>query len=224
MPTTLIPVRTLAGLAAVLYLLSACSGNPERADDANAALDGATGDPVSMSEMGDADQKGDTDQTPDASRDGDADQTPDADQDGVPEEFDECPDTLSPRPVDKRGCAVLDGVLEGVVFAPGDAMLDADAQSALLDLVAELKAYPRTVVRIEGHTDNRGIAADNLELSKQRVLAVARFLVANGIPASRLKPVGFGESRPRAVNATAEGRELNRRIEIKVVAVLPAES
>jgi len=76
---------------------------------------------------------------------------------------------------------------------------------------------PEIAISVAGHTDNRGPAAANLELSKQRVLSVVKYMVANGITTDRIMPVGFGESRPIAANATAEGREQNRRIEIQVL-------
>ena len=84
-------------------------------------------------------------------------------------------------------------------------------------MVDALLRYPDAVISVEGHTDNRGSAADNLELSKQRVLSVVRYMVSQGMSPDRIKPYGYGESRPRAANATAEGREQNRRIEINIV-------
>ncbi len=72
---------------------------------------------------------------------------------------------------------------------------------------------PGLVIRIDGHTDNVGSDADNLKLSKNRAAAVRGFLEKAGITATRLSSEGYGESRPVADNATAEGRRLNRRTE-----------
>ena len=146
----------------------------------------------------------------------------DADRDGVADDRDDCPDGPAGEIVDEAGCALFTRVLEGVGFAQGDHRLGADARLALAALVADLEAHPGVVVRLEGHTDNRGTAASNLELSKLRVMSVARFLVARGVAPERLRPYGYGESRPRAGNATAAGRERNRRIEIGLESPRPA--
>lgn len=141
----------------------------------------------------------------------------DADRDRVADGLDDCPDSAPDEIVDEVGCPLFSRVLDGVVFAPGDHRLGAESRLALAGLVDDLEAHPDVVLRLEGHTDNRGTAAANLELSKRRVMSVARFLVARGIAPERLEPYGFGESRPRAGNATAPGRERNRRIEIERV-------
>src|SRR5690606_22719725 len=65
---------------------------------------------------------------------------------------------------------------------------------------------------IEGHTDDRGTEAYNLELSKRRAASVRQYLIDKGVAASRLESVGYGESRPEADNATPEGRAQNRRV------------
>lgn len=144
----------------------------------------------------------------------------DKDKDGIADSADDCLDSTLNALVDESGCEVVMGVIRGLTFAPNQVELSADAEAVLGNYVEVLKRYPDVVVSVEAHTDNRGKAMDNLELSKQRVLAVAQFMVSNGIPASQLKPYGRGESRPRAANATAQGREQNRRIEIKVIAGL----
>lgn len=141
----------------------------------------------------------------------------DADQDNVRDTEDDCPDSEPNIPIDETGCAALDGVIEGLDFNLGDHRLTKDARAVLAELVVEMERHPTAVVAISAHTDNRGSAAANLELSKRRVMSVVRYLVANGIESTRLKPFGYGESRPRAKNRTAEGRALNRRIEISVV-------
>lgn len=73
-----------------------------------------------------------------------------------------------------------------------------------------------TKIRIEGHTDNVGQPADNLELSGQRALTIKRWLIAHEIPKERLIAVGFGQERPIASNATEEGKAQNRRTEFKI--------
>jgi OOP family OmpA-OmpF porin len=77
-----------------------------------------------------------------------------------------------------------------------------------------LDEHPRvTKLRIEGHTDNTGTHAHNLDLSGKRALAIKAWLVAKGEKPERLIAVGFAETRPIADNSTAEGKAQNRRTE-----------
>lgn len=145
----------------------------------------------------------------------------DADGDGVKDSLDICGQTVVDALVDETGCEIVTGVIEGLKFAPNESKLSVDSRIVLSKLVEGFKRYPDVVIAVEAHTDNRGTAAANLELSKQRVLSVVRYMVTNGIDPEQVKPFGFGESRPRAANATIEGREQNRRIEIKVLDRLP---
>lgn len=142
----------------------------------------------------------------------------DADQDGVPDGADVCEDTLFAIGVADDGCSPFFGTLEGVVFRPGKAQLGSAARAALDPLLEAMRAHPEVAVELQGHTDNRGRAGENLVLSKRRVMAVVRYLVAGGIAASRITPIAFGESRPIQKNATPEGRASNRRIEVRAVA------
>jgi outer membrane protein OmpA-like peptidoglycan-associated protein len=72
-------------------------------------------------------------------------------------------------------------------------------------------------VVIEGHTDATASDAYNLDLSTRRARSVVAWLVKGGIPAARLEARGYGRSRPLADNATAQGRALNRRVEVSAV-------
>ena len=84
--------------------------------------------------------------------------------------------------------------------------------------VAEtLQAYPDVKVEIEGHTDNIGSDAYNQSLSERRARVVKAFLADHGVDAARMTPVGYGESQPIESNDTEEGREANRRVELRVV-------
>jgi OOP family OmpA-OmpF porin len=77
-----------------------------------------------------------------------------------------------------------------------------------------MNAYPWEKATLEGHTDSKGTDAYNEKLSQRRVDAVQKYLVEKfGISADRLKAVGYGESKPIATNDTAEGRQLNRRVQ-----------
>lgn len=87
-----------------------------------------------------------------------------------------------------------------------------------LNLVAEfMKENPKVKIRLEGHTDNRGIAKYNVKLSKDRVEAVKKYLVRKGISAKRISGKGYGGSRPIADNNDPAKRVLNRRVEFTIV-------
>lgn len=91
-----------------------------------------------------------------------------------------------------------------------------DAVRTLEELVAVVEAYRGRPVRVEGHTD--AIASDryNQALSERRARAVGAWLAERGVAAGRLTTRGFGEGRPAADNATAAGRQRNRRVEVVI--------
>jgi outer membrane protein OmpA-like peptidoglycan-associated protein len=103
-----------------------------------------------------------------------------------------------------------------ILFDFGSASLRPESQSTLRDLAANFQKYPDEAVDVEGHTDNVGSEAFNQTLSENRANSVRTFLVDNGVPASRVTAVGFGESHPKASNDTPEGRQVNRRVEIHI--------
>lgn len=125
------------------------------------------------------------------------------------------------------GGTTADVLLVDDLFAPASAELSTGGR-VRLDTLAALLAddFVGQPVRIEAHSDNVPIGPSlidqypsNWELSTARAAAVVRYLVENhGFDADRLEAVGFGATRPRATNATAEGRKRNRRVR---VAVLP---
>lgn len=141
----------------------------------------------------------------------------DRDSDNVVDEADKCPLTAPGIPVGEDGCSVFRGILDAVDFKPGGHQLSASGRESLTGLVDLLNEHPSVKIQLGGHTDNRGSARDNLALSKRRVLSVVKFLVASGIDGTRIKPFGFGESRPIISNTTAAGRAKNRRIELSVI-------
>lgn len=81
--------------------------------------------------------------------------------------------------------------------------------------VSIIKSQPGTQVILEGHTDSVGTEQYNMGLSNRRANSVKAYFVKKGIESGRINAIGYGESQPRASNATAEGRKLNRRVEIK---------
>lgn len=117
---------------------------------------------------------------------------------------------------------VVTAVLGGeALFVSGSATLADHAVTSLQRLVAQLQQYPEILgVTIIGHTDDRGSAAYNLVLSKQRAFHV-KSLLSQWLSEVTIEAAGVGESSPIADNATSAGRRLNRRVEIKVVVNSP---
>jgi chemotaxis protein MotB len=102
-----------------------------------------------------------------------------------------------------------------ILFPSGSATLSPPAIKALEQLAATLLPFPNPM-RIEGHTDDRPISTaafpSNWELSAARAASVVRLFTQRGIDAGRLAVIGLGENRPAASNATAAGRNANRRV------------
>lgn len=114
--------------------------------------------------------------------------------------------------------ALEDAFSEATIpFATGSAEITSEASAFLDRLVDTAQRCGNVALVVEGHTDKVGPAAENQVLSEQRAEAVHRAMVGRGFPQSRLEAVGFGEDRPRASNDTAEGRAVNRRIEMHVL-------
>jgi outer membrane protein OmpA-like peptidoglycan-associated protein len=142
---------------------------------------------------------------------------PDADGDGVADALDQCPATPAGDKVDGKGCTLLDTlVLKGVNFDNDSAALRPDAHPILDEAVAILKRYPAMKVEVAGHTDSTSSGAYNQTLSENRARAVMDYFMSQGVDATRLSAKGYGEEAPIADNATAEGRALNRRVELRI--------
>jgi len=151
----------------------------------------------------------------------------DRDKDGIPNDVDACPDEPGKADPDpkKNGCpkAFLSGstitITDQVKFKTGSAEIAAgkDTDEVLGAVLAVLKAHPEIAkVRIEGHTDDRGDAANNKRLSQARAEAVVTWLAAHGIEKQRLAANGFGSERPIDKNDSEQGRTNNRRVEFHV--------
>jgi outer membrane protein OmpA-like peptidoglycan-associated protein len=121
------------------------------------------------------------------------------------------------QPISLEGCKTGDTiVLHGVNFDFNKATLTVNAKT-LLDQVADaLLARKDIKVEIDGHTDGKGSEPYNLKLSDKRAASVKQYLVGRGVEADRMSSKGFGKTMPIADNNTDEGRELNRRVELKV--------
>jgi OOP family OmpA-OmpF porin len=152
---------------------------------------------------------------------------PDADKDGVPLPTDECPE--EPETVnsyaDADGCpdelpeAVkkFTGVIQGIQFDFGKAKVSRKSYPLLDEAVGVLKEHSGLRLAITGHTDSVGSRDRNLQLSEQRAQAVKDYMVEKGIAEDRLQARGAGPDEPIGDNATAAGRQSNRRIEFRIV-------
>lgn len=105
----------------------------------------------------------------------------------------------------------------------GDVTFDVNSDVVLpglfteLDRIAQiLVKYPETTIVVEGHADSTGSDDYNLRLSERRAFSVQNLLTQRGVAAHRITSIGYGESRPVATNDTPEGRQMNRRVEIRV--------
>jgi len=90
------------------------------------------------------------------------------------------------------------------------------SQEQLKNVAEILKAYPNVAIKIGGYTDNQGGTAHNQDLSTRRAAATRQALEGLGVGASRLESEGYGEQHPVADNGTSEGRQRNRRIDMRV--------
>ena len=142
----------------------------------------------------------------------------DSDRDGVADYKDACPDTTQRgAKIDSRGCYEM---LKETVSVELSVEFDYDSAKARPEHRGEVKRvvdfmaqYPKTKVTIEGHTDSRGQAAYNKDLSQRRADTIANMLTGEfNISSSRVAAKGYGEERPIASNDTDAGRQANRRV------------
>jgi outer membrane protein OmpA-like peptidoglycan-associated protein len=153
----------------------------------------------------------------------------DDDLDGVPDYLDQCPGTLPGVQVDKNGCELVIApppppvdlnqlVLSSETsFEFNSAQLKPAAFPDLDKILEQMKKFPMSRWRIEGHTDNVGSEDGNIKMSQMRAESVLNYFVSRGIPQVRFEVAGMGSKSPVADNATPEGKAKNRRVEIKRV-------
>lgn len=102
-------------------------------------------------------------------------------------------------------------------FSTGSAAIATDSYPLLDELARAVKDCDSVSVEVQGHTDSRGAAENNLRLSERRAEAVVTYLIAEGVAADQLSALGYGEAEPLAPNDTPAGRARNRRIEFKII-------
>ena len=158
----------------------------------------------------------------------------DDDGDGVANKFDKCPNTPAGIKVDGSGCPlpelknetkviekivvteedrkVVDEAIKNLEFDLGKSTIRSSSYPSL-NSVATLLIEKNFSLKLAGHTANTGSMQTNMRLSKERAEAVKAYLVSKGANASRLEATGYGPTQPIATNATADGRQQNRRVE-----------
>lgn len=146
---------------------------------------------------------------------------PDTDGDGINDEMDLCP--TEPGPASTRGCPIavvvvrIKAEFKNLLFNFGKATLTPESDKIIQHAVKVMnEEIPNSNFYIDGFTDNVGSAARNKSLSKARAQAVVNALVKDGVAKNRLVARGFGKESPICTNATAEGRQCNRRVEVYI--------
>jgi outer membrane protein OmpA-like peptidoglycan-associated protein len=104
-----------------------------------------------------------------------------------------------------------------ITFDSNDASIKSSFQPVLNSIAKVITEYNKTMVQINGYTDSTGSAATNNALSLRRANAISNYLRLQGVDGNRIVTDGLGSSNPIASNATAAGREQNRRVEIILI-------
>jgi len=148
---------------------------------------------------------------------------PDTDADGVADIDDVCPEIYGipsrdgcPDNIDKA-VPTINNFANVILFKHSKSSFQEATFETLNAMVEILSAYPKSQFVIEGHTDDSGKHSTNMKLSVDRAEAVRDYLVANGINISRLKTVGFGETKPLSTNKTEIGKAVNRRVVVRLL-------
>ncbi len=145
----------------------------------------------------------------------------DSDKDGLPDNEDDCP--LTPGPKSNKGCPeikpeekkAIEEAFKNLLFESGKDVIMESSFNSLNKLASVLINQPHAQLSLEGHTDNVGDNEANLKLSQDRAASVKRYLQNKG-SRNKIETAGYGETRPVATNETSEGRQKNRRVEMKL--------
>jgi OmpA-OmpF porin, OOP family len=139
----------------------------------------------------------------------------DSDGDGVIDRLDQCPNTPKGAKVDSVGCITLINL--NVNFDTNKSDIKDIYSTRIHEFANVMNVDKRLKADIEGHTDSVGSDAYNQKLSERRAASVVKALNNLGVEKDRLRAVGYGESKPIASNATAEGKAENRRVQAVMV-------
>jgi len=107
--------------------------------------------------------------------------------------------------------------LTHLIFEQGKSVIDPASFDELDELAQMLIDNPKLVIQLEGHTDNQGSMSKNMELSQERVDEVKKYLVDKKVGKNRVKTKAFGGTQPLSKEKTPEARNLNRRVEIRIL-------
>jgi outer membrane protein OmpA-like peptidoglycan-associated protein len=118
--------------------------------------------------------------------------------------------------IQREGDKLYVALPSGILFNVDKDQVKPEAKTSLTRAAEVLIKYPDTYVTVEGHTDSSGSDEYNQDLSERRARRVYDVLVQSGVPVPRLSTKGYGESDPIADNATAEGRQANRRVQLEI--------
>ncbi len=121
--------------------------------------------------------------------------------------------------VTRRGDELTLNMPSNISFAFGSSDLNSRFYAVLDSVAKVLKKYDKTLVEVAGHTDSVGSSESNQTLSERRANSVTEYLVTRGINRDRTIVVGGGENYPIADNGTAEGRAMNRRVELSLLPI-----
>lgn len=118
--------------------------------------------------------------------------------------------------IQRQGDAIKLIMPGNVTFRTGSSDIARKFYSPLSQIASSLKQYDQSLVTVVGHTDNTGSSRVNMSISQLRALSVSNYLVAQGVADNRITTAGAGPNQPIANNATDEGRQENRRVEISL--------
>jgi outer membrane protein OmpA-like peptidoglycan-associated protein len=118
--------------------------------------------------------------------------------------------------VTRQGDNIVLNMPGNITFKTGSSDLNADFYKVLDGVGIVVEEYDKTLIVVEGHTDNVGTDDMNQSLSERRAMSVGQYLTSKGVNGQRVMAAGFGESRPIASNDSDSGRSQNRRVEVRL--------
>ena len=118
--------------------------------------------------------------------------------------------------VTRQGDNIVLNMPGNITFKTGSSDLNADFYKVLDGVGIVVEEYDKTLIVVEGHTDNVGADDMNQGLSERRAMSVGQYIATKGINGQRVRAAGFGESRPIASSDTDGGRSQNRRVEVRL--------
>lgn len=121
--------------------------------------------------------------------------------------------------VTRNGDRIILNMPSNITFATDQYAVMPQFYPTLNSVAIVLRKFDKTLIDVNGHTDSTGSLQHNEQLSQNRAQAVANYLFGQGLDSRRVSAMGFGPSQPVAPNSTAEGRALNRRVEIQIAPI-----